>query len=273
MPGAFSVSVHLKQYFHNLTTQVVEKSRDTLMHPALFVFTVAAYLLGCLLGSLLFAPLADKYGRKAALMVNDVFTIVTTVIVAVSKSFNAHGFYALARFLTGVGTGIFSCAIPIYLGEISPANLRGGITIVNIFFVSLGVMVSQILGGREFLGNRQGLPFLRSIPGIISLFQFFLLHPFPESPGYLLILKRNENGARQALRKLRNQNDVEDEIEDLREEDQYEKKEKGMTILTLLLSHRQRWQVVCVVSLIATQQFSGINAVRMISQALFGRLS
>ncbi|KAJ6653438.1 hypothetical protein lerEdw1_009191, partial [Lerista edwardsae] len=257
-----------KQYFHNLTTQIVEKSRDTPMHPALFVFTVAAYLLGCLLGSLLFGPLGDKYGRKAALMVNDVFTIVSSVTLAVSKSFNAHGFYALARFLTGVSSGILSCAIPIYLGEISPTNLRGGITIVYIFFVSLGVMVCQVLGGREFLGNPKGFPFLQSIPGIISLLQLFLLLPFPESPRYLLIQKEDEQGARQALQKLRGQDDVENEMEELREEDQYEKEEKGMTILKLLFSPRQRWQVVCVVTLIATQQCSGVNAVRMISQAL-----
>ncbi|KAJ6653446.1 hypothetical protein lerEdw1_009199, partial [Lerista edwardsae] len=97
----------LKNYFHNLTAQLVEKSRNAQLPPALLAFIVSAYLLGSLLGCILFAPLADKYGRKAALMVNDVFTIVPTVVLVVSKAFNANGFYAFARFLTGLGAGEF----------------------------------------------------------------------------------------------------------------------------------------------------------------------
>ncbi|XP_066469212.1 solute carrier family 2, facilitated glucose transporter member 5-like [Tiliqua scincoides] len=260
----------LKQYFHNITTQVVEKStRDAQMHPSLLIFTVASFLLGCLLGSLLFGPLADNFGRKGVLLINDVLSIVSTILLAVSKSVHSHGFYAFARFLIGMCTGIFSCAVQIYLGEVSPTNLRGSLGILHMFFISVGILISQALGGQELLGNPKGLPFLRSIPGVMSLFQLFLLLPFPESPRYLLIQKEDEEGARRALQKLRGQDDVEDEIEELREEDLYEKKEKKMTILKLLHSPRLRWQLICVVTLFATQQFSGVNAAYYYSDRIF----
>ncbi|KAJ6653448.1 hypothetical protein lerEdw1_009201 [Lerista edwardsae] len=257
------------QNFYNFSQVVEKKSRDSEMHPALLVVTVGAFLVGNLLGSLLFAPLADKYGRKRALLVDDLVSIASTTILAVSKYYNVHGFYALALFLIGTCTGVFFCAIPIYLGEISPANLRGGLTSVAFLFIGIGMLLCQVLGGRGALGNSKGLPFLMSIPGILASFQLFLLLPFPESPRYLLIQKRNEEGARQALQKLRGQDDVEDEIEDLRQEDAYEKKEKGMTVLKLLRSTHLRWQLVCVFALLVAQQFSGVNAAYYYSDEIF----
>lgn len=52
-----------KQYLYNFTEVVEKKSQDSEVHPALLVFTITAFPIGSLLGSLLFAPLADKCGR------------------------------------------------------------------------------------------------------------------------------------------------------------------------------------------------------------------
>ncbi|XP_066469215.1 solute carrier family 2, facilitated glucose transporter member 5-like [Tiliqua scincoides] len=206
---------------------------------------------------------------KGVLLVNDIFSIASTIILAVSQSLNVQVVYALARFITGICTGIFSCAVPIYLGEISPTNRRGGICILPMMFISVGMLLSQVLGSPDVLGTEKELPFLLSVPGILALFQLFLLLPFPESPRYLLIQKKDEEGARQALQKLRDQYDVEDEIEELHQEERYEMGEKQMTVLKLLRSPHLRWQLVCVVILFTTQQFSGVNAAYYYADRVF----
>ncbi|KAJ6651201.1 hypothetical protein lerEdw1_021201 [Lerista edwardsae] len=251
----------LRYFFHNISTQIVTKSsQGAPIHPALLAFTVAAFTMGCLFGTLLIAPLADTFGRKGILLVNDIITVISTILLAGSKSVRAHGLFALARFVSGMCSGIFSCAVPLYLGEVAPTNLRGSLSILPMMFVSVGVLMSQILGRPDFLGNKKGLPFLLSCTAIMALFQLVLLLPFPESPRYLLIQQKNEDGARQALQKLRARLDVEEEIIELCQEDRYEKKEKHMTTFKLLCSPRHRWQLNCVVTLLMVQQFSGINA-------------
>jgi MFS family permease len=35
------------------------------------------------------------------------------------------------RILTGVGVGLVSLAVPVYVAEIAPANLRGGLGVIN----------------------------------------------------------------------------------------------------------------------------------------------
>ncbi|KAJ6653447.1 hypothetical protein lerEdw1_009200 [Lerista edwardsae] len=262
----------LKEHLRSINKKSAEEiSEDEEMHPALLGFTIASFLVGCLLGSLVFGSLADKYGRKGALLINDLASVVAGFTLAVSKSLKANIVYSLARFFTGVCTGVFSSAVPMYLGEIAPKNLRGSIALLPMSFISVGMLICQVLGGPELLGNPTGVPFLLSVPGILSLFQLFLLLPFPESPRYLLIQQRNEEGARQALQKLRDQEDVEDEIDELHQEDLYEQSqnEKQITTFKLLCSAQQRWQLICALILFATQQFSGIDAAYYYADRVF----
>lgn len=65
-----------------------------------------------------------------------------------------------------------------------------------------------------------------------------------------------------ALRKLRGWADVEDEIEEMRAEDQAERAEGRLSVLNLLAFRPLRWQLVSIVVLMAGQQLSGVNAVR-----------
>ncbi|XP_078249221.1 solute carrier family 2, facilitated glucose transporter member 5-like [Pogona vitticeps] len=158
--------------------------------------------------------------------------------------------------------GIISSVVPLYIGEIAPRNLRGGGVTIPLLFLNIGVLLAQIAALREILGNSKGLPFLLGLSGLLPLTELALLFSCPESPRYLLIQKRDENGAREALKNLREKRNVEDEIEELRQEDLAERTEKAMTTFRLLSNQNMRWHVITIVALMAGQQLSGINAVR-----------
>lgn len=48
----------------------------------------------------------------------------------------------------------------MYISEIAPLNLRGGLGTVNQLGVTVGILFSQILGIQEILGTDDGWPLL-----------------------------------------------------------------------------------------------------------------
>lgn len=59
----------------------------------------------------------------------------------------------------------------MYISEIAPLNLRGGLGTVNQLAVTTGMLISQILGIDEILGTDDGWPVLL---GKQQLLQFTL---------------------------------------------------------------------------------------------------
>ena len=48
----------------------------------------------------------------------------------------------------------------MYISEIAPLNLRGGLGTVNQLGVTVGILFSQILGIQDILGTEEGWPLL-----------------------------------------------------------------------------------------------------------------
>lgn len=46
--------------------------------------------------------------------------------------------------------------VPMFLGEMSPKNLRGAIGVVPQLFITIGILSAQILGLNSILGNAKG---------------------------------------------------------------------------------------------------------------------
>ncbi|XP_053148399.1 solute carrier family 2, facilitated glucose transporter member 5-like isoform X2 [Hemicordylus capensis] len=235
-------------------------SRHTDPKILLLELTIAIFPTGGILGSLIFAFLVDRFGRKRTMLLNDILSVLCAILLRWFKMINSFSLSFITRFAAGICTGIFSTSVPMYLGEIAPVNLRGTIIEVCLFFMSLGIAVAQAVSLPEFLGNEQGSPVLFGLTGIGALFQLVLLLFLPESPRYLLIQKKQEREAKEVLKKLRGSHYTEDEIEELYQEDQYEQQEKGMRVHRMLCSSRQSWPLRCSIILTVGQQLSGIKA-------------
>ena len=84
----------------------------------------------------------------------------------------------------------------MYISEIAPLTLRGGLGTINQLAVTVGLLISQILGVEGLLGTDKGWPYLLGIALFPSVIQMILLPFCPESPRYLLITKQQEPAAR-----------------------------------------------------------------------------
>lgn len=84
----------------------------------------------------------------------------------------------------------------MYISEIAPLNLRGGLGTVNQLAVTIGLLLSQVLGIEQILGTDDGWPVLLGLAICPAILQLILLPICPESPRYLLITKQWEEEAR-----------------------------------------------------------------------------
>ena len=84
----------------------------------------------------------------------------------------------------------------MYISEIAPLNLRGGLGTVNQLAVTVGLLLSQVLGIEQILGTNDGWPVLLGLAICPAILQLILLPICPESPRYLLLNKQWEEEAR-----------------------------------------------------------------------------
>ena len=99
-------------------------------------------LVGCLIGAMVAGAGADRYGRKPLLMLSAVLFTVSAVATGL---FNDFTLFNIARFIGGVGIGVASALAPMYIAEVSPADIRGRMVSLNQMTIVLGILSAQIV--------------------------------------------------------------------------------------------------------------------------------
>ncbi|CAM5105653.1 unnamed protein product [Natator depressus] len=263
-PAGFMQEFYNQTYFDRKGVPM-----DSSFQMLLWSLTVSMFPLGGFFGSLMVGPLVNQCGRKGTLLINNIFSIVPAILMGTSKVAKTFEVIILSRIIVGICAGLSSNVVPMYLGEMSPKNLRGAVGVMPQLFITIGILVAQILGLTNILGNLEGWPVLLGLTGIPALLELLLLPFFPESPRYLLIQKGNEEQARQALKRLRGWDDVDDEIEEMHQEDQSEKLEGRLSVFNLCTFQALRWQLISIIVMMMGQQLSGVNAIFYYTDKIF----
>ncbi|MBR1394623.1 MAG: MFS transporter [Prevotella sp.] len=99
-------------------------------------------LVGCLVGAMVAGAAADRFGRKPLLMTSAVLFTVSAIATGL---FNDFTLFNIARFIGGVGIGVASALAPMYIAEVSPAEIRGRMVSLNQMTIVLGILGAQIV--------------------------------------------------------------------------------------------------------------------------------
>lgn len=249
----------------NRTGQPVDPSEVTII----WSIAVAIVCVGGMIGGSLVGAIADRFGRKGGLLLNNIFVLLTVLFEGFAKSAKSYEMIIIGRFFIGINSGLNAGLSPMYLSEISPVHLRGAIGTVYQLVITISILVAQILSLEKILGTEEQWPLLFCLTIVPALFQVITLPFCPETPKYLLINKGKDMDAQRALTWLRGTIEVHDEMEEMRTEYESMKLIPKVTLKELFVNSALRIPLMIAIMVMLAQQLSGINAVMFYSTKIF----
>lgn len=176
----------------------------------------------------------------------------------------------LGRITVGLGIGLASMTVPVYIAEVSPPQLRGQLVTINTLFITGGQFIASVIDGAFSYMKQNGWRFMLGLSVVPSLLQFVGFLFLPESPRWL-----QQNGqsqeAQQVLSRIRGNQNIDEEYESIRssiEEEQRETGSGGVVILRMLRHAATRRALIVGCGLQMFQQLSGINTVMYYSATI-----
>ena len=176
-------------------------------------FAVSNLMIACTVGALIAGPIADWAGRKKVLILCGLLFLISAIFSALPLSFME---LVIARFIGGLGVGVASVVSPMYITEISPANIRGRLVALNQLAIVVGILCSYLSNWILLdtgINNWRFMLATESIPSITFLFGLIFI---PESPRWLM-KNGDEKGALSILNIVSGKNNAVKELGEIKE--------------------------------------------------------
>lgn len=228
-------------------------------------FNVASVLLGCAVGALAAGPLADKFGRRAIMIITAIIFAISAFGSGISESSAEFIFY---RLFGGLGIGAASVLAPAYIAEVAPPALRGRLATLQQLAIVLGLFAAFLSNYliADAAGSAQNILMLdisawrwmfwvELVPAILFLVGVLFI---PESPRYL-VAQGKVDDAKTVFSKISNDS-ADAQISDVKSSLHSDKK-PSIRDLFIDGSKKVHPIVWAGVALSVFQQFVGINVV------------
>ena len=227
-------------------------------------------LAGCAVGVLLVGSISDRFGRRLAMFLAAMMFLISAIGTAVP---NDIWTLIAFRVIGGIGIGIASISTPMYIAEITPANIRGRMVAVNQIAIVGGIALTSFIN--YFIAGRGDQAWLIETgwrwmfgTGIVPAVLFgLLLIPIPESPRWLIENKR-EADARRILEKVGGAEFAGTESDSIQAALSQEQGTWGE-----LFSAKLRLPLLIGVLLAVLQQVTGINVFMYFGATIFKTMS
>jgi SP family sugar:H+ symporter-like MFS transporter len=228
---------------------------------------VAAILLGCAFGAFAAGRLADVWGRRTVMIISALLFIVSALGTG-----GAHTslVFVVFRLIGGLGVGAASVLCPVYISEVTPANIRGRLSSVQQIMIITGLTGAFL--ANYFLAHTAGsstAEFWLGLPAwrwmfwmqVIPAGIFFLCLLFiPESPRYL-VAKGKDADAEKVLSRLFGEGEGAKKVAEIRASLAADHHKPKMSDLIDPITKKLRPIVWTGIGLAVFQQLVGINIV------------
>ncbi len=212
---------------------------------------VSAVLIGAVIGASVSGVLADKYGRRIMIILaaiifglGSIFTALTPDIITLIAG----------RIGIGIAIGIASFVVPLYIAEVAPANIRGALVSLNQLAITIGIVVSYLVD--LYFATTGAWRWMLGVAVVPSIILGIGMYFMPYSPRWL-ISKGWIDRARDVLEKIRTKDEIDPEINEIRESLAIERESKWSDLLDPSI----RRALIIGVGLAMFQQLTGINTV------------
>lgn len=155
---------------------------------------VGCALIGSILGVLIAGMLSDFLGRKKTMLISAVLFSISAIGCAFSADFTQLVIY---RIIGGFGIGIVSIVSPVYISEVSPAEVRGSMVSLYQLFITIGFLLAYlanylILKGTTMEDYWRPMLGAEAVPDLLFLVLIFFI---PESPRWLSVRGQRQDNS------------------------------------------------------------------------------
>ncbi len=154
-------------------------------------FLTGTLALGCMVGCVMAGRLADRYGRRPALMVAAAIFAVSSIAMAISDGLTT---FMIARFVAGIGVGMASMLSPLYIAEVSPAEIRGRNVAINQLTIVIGILITNLINYGLADNGPDAWRLMFGLGAVPSILFFIGVIWLPESPRWLILQGQLQRG-------------------------------------------------------------------------------
>jgi sugar porter (SP) family MFS transporter len=207
-------------------------------------------LVGAAVGALFAGRIADRVGRRLTVLGTALIFIVGVLLAAFTPTFPV---LLVARIVIGLAVGAASMVVPLYIGEVAPPRMRGGLVSLNQLAITSGILVSYLAD--YWLADTKSWRLMFGLAAIPAVLLFAGMVFQAESPHWLIMRGRDAE-ARRVLSRLRAPEEIEPEIAEVHRVTELEQLRTRN-----LLGAKLRPMLAVGVLLAIFQQVTGINTV------------
>ncbi|KAL9248080.1 hypothetical protein vseg_021442 [Gypsophila vaccaria] len=225
---------------------------------------------GGLLGALVCGKITDYFGRRGTMCISSLLYLTGWLAIACSQgSFTLD----MGRLALGFANGIISYAVPVYIAEITPKDLRGGSVLLHQLMLCSGIAVVFLAG---IVTSWQILALIGTLPCLIQLVGIYFI---PESPRWLIKMQPQSSelpvltsccrNYEAALQRLRGKNvDISEEADEIRAHTNAFGKNVDHT-LSYVFQERYAFALVVCLGLMALSGFGGAFGILFYAKSTF----
>lgn len=163
-------------------------------------FIMSMALWGTVAGALLGGIPTQQYGRKKVLLWIGILFSVSAIGSAMAQDPYTFSFF---RFIGGLGIGVSSVAAPTYISEISTPKTRGRLGAMYQFNIVFGILIAFLSNYfLQGIGGNNDWRWMLGVMAIPSLIYTLMVTNIPESPRWLLSVKKDTEAAKTVMIRL-----------------------------------------------------------------------
>ncbi|KAI9495271.1 sugar transporter [Zychaea mexicana] len=232
----------------------------------------SSYMAATIFAGLFISPFITNYlGRRASIFTGCVVVIVASLVQTFSS--NVETFIG-GRIVLGLGQGIALPAGPVFMSEITPPEIRGRMLSFWQMMYSVGALVTSYsaLGTQRspWLGDWQwkSITLIQAaIPLACAVAIFFC----PESPRWL-VQKGKEEKARRAIARVREPEQVDQELNEIKAAIEWEQKHTSNSLKDLWIEKTIRKRMILGMIINFGQQITGQSMMNNYSTKVYERV-
>jgi SP family arabinose:H+ symporter-like MFS transporter len=253
--------------FDTVVISGAEKTIQTLwgLSPGLHGIAMASALYGTVVGALLGAWPADRFGRKATLLWIGILYFVGAIGSGLAPNVAV---FIIARVIGGLGIGISTVVAPMYISEIAPPKHRGLLAGMFQFNIVFGILIAYVSNALLAGIGDNAWRWMLGVAAIPSLIYTAFCFGLPESPRWLLSRKNDREAALGVLQRIEpkaSKTQITAEADEIMAASASEQKSSSGRFWT----KRLRKPILLAILIAFFNQMSGINAILYFAPRIF----